>query len=414
MAKSKEGLRICMVSSEFPPKWGGVGNGVHFQSNVYANRGYKVDIITREMKGVTRPKQHKNITIHEVPWLYAPLFFTTSFGRNSVKKILELGCPYDVVHVHSNMALLYKKHYNQIKAPIVSTMHGTWKGERSMLRLSDISFNDMMSINDLAIKYISPLFDKYEDYALSYSNAATCDSIQEHKANIARPGVKNIYGKDRIVRIAEGVDVKQFHPKNHQDGLFEKWGAKKNDNVVVSVARLAGRKRVDLMINSWKYVAKKQKNAKLMIVGEGPQEKKLKAMAKNLHLEKSIIFTDKLPFDDLMAAYASADVFSWHSVWEGQGLVISESMASGTPCVSPRVGGAPEMIAHGKDGYVVEVFDLKEQAKYIVKLLKDDDLRTKFSRIGRERMEKDWSWQVITDRYDTLYRMVMKDKKKSV
>ena len=167
------------------------------------------------MKGVVRPKQHKNITIHEVKWLYAPLFFTTSFARNSVKKILELGCPYDVVHVHSNMALLYKKHYNQIKAPIVSTMHGTWKGERSMLRLADISFNDIMSINDLAIKYISPLFDKYEDYALSYSNAATCDSIQEYEANIARPKVKNIYGKDRIVRIPEGVDIEQFNPKNH-------------------------------------------------------------------------------------------------------------------------------------------------------------------------------------------------------
>ncbi len=414
MGKKKDGLHICMVSSEFPPKWGGVGNGVHFQSNVFAKWGYKIDIITRKMKGVTRPKQHKNITIHEVDWLYAPMFFTTSFGRNSVKKIVELGNPYDVVHVHSNMALLYKKHYNQITSPIVSTMHGTWVGERSMLRLQDISFNDIKSINDLAIKYVSPIFDKYEDYALSYSNAATCDSIQEHNANLARPGVKNIYGKDRIVRIPEGVDVDQFHPRNFQDGFFESYGAKKNDNTVVSVARLAGRKRVDLMINAWKYVAKKNKHAKLMVVGEGPQEAKLKAMARDLHLEKSVLFTDKLPFKELMAAYASADIFSWHSVWEGQGLVISESLASGTPCVSPRVGGAPEMISHGNDGYVHEVFDLKNQAKYILKLLADDDMRAEFSKTGRKRMVKDWSWQVIVERYDKLYRKVMKDEKKVV
>jgi len=407
-------MKICMVTSEFPPKWGGVGNGVHFQSNVYAKFGYKVDIITREMKGVKRPKQHKNITIHEVKWLYAPMLFTTSFGRNAVSRIMELGCDYDVVHVHSNMALLYKKHYDQISSPIVSTMHGTWVGERSQLRLKDISLSDIMSLNDLAIKYVSPLYDKYEDYALSYSNAATVDSIQEYNYVRTRPGVKNIYGKDRIVRIPEGVDVELFNPKKRKDGFFEKFGVKKGQKTIISVARLAARKGVDRMIGSFKAVTRSVPEARLLIIGVGPQERKLRRLARDLGILKKVMFLGKLSFDDLETAYASADVFAWHSLWEGQGLVISESLAAGTPVVSTKVGGASEMIDLGRTGYYVPVGDTKGMAGYISKILKDDELRARMGELGRKQMEKDWSWQVITKRYDELYKSVQGDKKRIV
>lgn len=406
-------MKICMITSEYPPKWGGVGNGVHFQSNMFAKKGYKVDVFTREMKEVKRPNQHKNITVHDIKWLYAPMLFTTSFGHNAVKKVLELGCDYDIVHIHSNMALVDKKYYDKIPSPIVSTMHGTWIGERSQLRYKDLSFS-LGSVNDLAILLISPYFDKYEDYAVSYSNTCIVESIQEMNAIKRRKNAKNIYGKDRIVRIPAGVDTDLFTPKNRKKGFFSKYGVPDGAKTLLTVTRLAGRKGVDKMLQSFKMVLRSVPDARHVIVGVGPQEAKLKRMARDLGISDKVHFLGKLPFGDLEKAYASADLFAWHSHWEGLGLVVSESLASGTPVISTAVGGAAEMIDFGKTGYYVPVGDVKASAKYISKVLKDDELRASMGRLGRQQMEKDWSWQVITKRYDELYGKLKGEKKRPI
>jgi N-acetyl-alpha-D-glucosaminyl L-malate synthase BshA len=402
-------LRLGILTSEFPPKWGGVGNGVHFQANVYARKGYEIDIITRQQeKGMVIPEQHKNITVHQVPWLKLPMFFATSFGKHAVRKVKELGNDYDCVHVHSNMTLIKKKAYSEIKSPIVSTMHGSWVGERSELKFKHLAFS-VGSLNDLAILWLSPFFDKYEDYAIQYSNAVTVDSIREEKAIKGR-GIKNAF--DRILRIPEGVDTEVFHPDKEDRAKLEEYGVKEGEQALISVSRLAGRKGVDLLLETFKKVLKKTPKVKLLIVGVGPQERKLKKMARSLGIEKQVLFLGKVPFGDLESLYASSDLFVFHSLWEGQGLVIEEAMASGTPCVSSDVGGVPEMIKQNVDGYYVDVGDVDGMAKYIVKLLKDDDLRDKMGKIGRERMIKDWSWYVIAERYDKLYHEVMEDPEK--
>jgi glycosyltransferase involved in cell wall biosynthesis len=395
-----------MVTSEFPPKWGGVGNGVHFQANVFAKMGYKIDIITRKQsKGMKIPPQHKNITVHQVPWLKLPMFFTTSFGAQAVLKIKELGNDFDVVHIHSNMTLIEKEAYYDIASPIVSTMHGSWLGERQELRLKNISMS-LASVNDLAIMYISPFFDKYEDYAIRYSNAVTVDSISEMHAILSR-GVKNLYG--RIVRIPEGVDTEIFRPDKADPSVLLKYGASEKERVLICVARLAGRKGIDLLLKAFRKVVTAYPNVKLMIIGEGPQERRLKRLARELGLGDKTLFLGKVPFGDLEALYATADIFVFHSLWEGQGLVIEEAMASGTPCVSSKVGGVPEMVDHGVDGYYVEVGDIDGMARYIVKLLKDPELLVAMSKRGREKMVKHWSWYVIAKRYHKLYHEVMAD-----
>lgn len=390
-----------MVTPEFPPKWGGVGNGVYFQTNVFAQKkGYEIDIIIRKMN-MKIPPIHPSITVHEVPWLKLPMFYTTSFGRQAVKKIvkLEKEKKYDIVHIHSNITLIDRKAYDTIEAPIVSTMHGTWKGERSQLRLRDITLS-VESLNDLAVLYLSPFFDKYEDWAIELSNAVTIDSKSEWEA-IMRRGVRNKYG--RMVLIPEGVDVESFHPKKKDERIKEKYGVQGEDYMLLTVSRLAARKGVNLLLQSFKAVLDKVKRCHLVIVGSGPQYKFLKRLSKKLEIDKKVTFAGRTPLEDLEKLYATADLFVFHSKWEGQGLIIEEAMASGTPCVSSRVGGVPEMIEQGVDGYYVEVGDIEGMAGRIIELLEDDGKRKKMGEIGRKKMVREWSWQVISERYHKLY-----------
>ncbi|RLF70430.1 MAG: hypothetical protein DRN40_04620, partial [Thermoplasmata archaeon] len=90
-------------------------------------------------------------------------------------------------------------------------------------------------------------------------------------------------------------------------------------------------------------------------------------------------------------------------------LVILESMASGTPCVSSNVGGVREMIRQGVDGYYVGVGDTAGMAKRIVELLKNPERREEMAPLGMERIRSEWSWQRIAERYDVIYKEIMDD-----
>ena len=205
-----------MLSSQFPPLWGGVGSVVHGQVERLAARGHEIHVIMRPIPGnMSVPPIEGNVTVHHVPMLGLPMAFTTSFAKNAVEKVIELGNDFDVVQSHSNMSLLQKRHYWDITSPICSTMHGTWLGERSMITWRDAT-PSFSSINDLAVMYLSPIFDVYEDYALTYSNAACIGCDNEMRAVRAR-GVHNVHGDDRIMRLSAGIDAQRakYEPRSN-------------------------------------------------------------------------------------------------------------------------------------------------------------------------------------------------------
>jgi glycosyltransferase involved in cell wall biosynthesis len=400
-------MKIAMISSEYPPKWGGVGNATFFLANTCAKMGHEVHVITRE-HGMTIPPQHENITVHPVPWLKLPICFTLSFGRNAVNKVISLGNDYDIVHVHSNMALLPKSYYEKINSPVVSTLHGTWWGERSTLNLGNVIAPAVGMINDLSILLISSLFDIYEDYAIELSNAVIVESKSECR-DVGARGVKNRY--KRVIRLPPGVDVSAFKPENRDDSLRTKYHVNEDEKMLLCVGRLAGRKGVNKVIEAFSRVLKKYDKVKLIIIGEGPQWHKLQSIMRARGLENKCYFVGKLPFDELEAIYATADIFVYHSLWEGYGLIISEALASGTPCVSTNVGGVPEMITFGKDGYYFDVGDTESMAKYILKLLRDEELMAKMSRYARKSMQERFDWRKIVEQTIKLYENVIVDPK---
>jgi glycosyltransferase involved in cell wall biosynthesis len=349
-----------------------------------------------------------------LPWLKLPMFFTTSFARYAVRRLLELQAEFDVVHVHSNMTLLQKEHYKLIKLPIVSTMHGTWVGERSQITLRDLTFS-LQSVNDLAILVLSPFFDKYEDYALRYSNAVLIGSRSEWEA-IQRRGVKNIYG--RMYRVPLGVDTCIFHPKRYSEEIRRKYGVQADDALLLYVGRLAARKGVKILLEVFREVLQSEarrrcrrhrhrKKVKLMIIGTGPQERSLKRYCSILKLSDATVFVGKTSFEELAALYASADLFVFHSLYEGFGLIIMEAMASGTPCVSTRVGAVPELISQGEDGYIIEIGDRKGMAQAILKLLHDDALRAEMGSRGRKKMVSRYNWKYVAQRTEKIYSEVV-------
>ena len=395
-------MRICMISAEYPPKWGGVGVVTYYLSKWMAMKGHEVHVVTRKQP-IGYVESHRNIHIHPVKWLKLPMLFATSFGKNAVDWVTESGIDFDIVHVHSNMALIKRKHYDMIKPPIVSTMYGTWVGERSSISLKNLTFS-ISALNDLAILFVSPFMDKYEDLALERSNGVIVISMSECRALALR----KLNGPcRRRILIPPGIDTGEFRPENRDLAILKGFGIKSGDRLIVSVGRWAARKGVRETVMAFELMLDKRDDLSLALVGWGPLEREIRKRIKRRGLEEKLFLLKSLSFKEMQVLVATADLAMFHSYWEGFGLTFGEAMASGTPVVVTDVGGAPDMVVEGT-GKLVKVGDVEGQAKAALELLERSDL-DEWGRRGRGHIDSFCSWRTVADRTEALYRWVLED-----
>ena len=362
-------MKLALVSSEYPPyHWGGVGSASHALANLLAIRGHDVHVFTRK-HSLPAVRNHEGIRIHMVRWLKLPMAFALSFGKNMVPELNREG-GFDAVIIFGNMTLLRRADYAALKYPCLTKMCGTWAGERSALRFGDISLSSVSGANDLAVLKLSGRYDKYEDYALLCSDAVIveCDSeIQALNARMARYlpllkagerseiGAEGAFLRERgnVFKQVQLPDMGNFSPAKRDPAVRRKF-AKDGERILLFVGRLAARKNVMEAARIFSAHLKARPDDRLMFIGRGNQEGRLQSFAaKNGFSGRMHILRD-LGFEELAVHYANADAFIFPSLWEGFGLVLLEALASGLPVVSRPVGGAPEVIEKGRNGFLYE------------------------------------------------------------
>jgi phosphatidylinositol alpha-1,6-mannosyltransferase len=171
--------------------------------------------------------------------------------------------------------------------------------------------------------------------------------------------------------------------------------------VVLCVSRLVRRKGQDVLIDALPPLRRAVPDAVLLLVGTGPYERELRALAARRGVAEHVVFTGGVAFSDLPQLYAAGDVFAMPCRTrrggldvEGLGIVYLEASASGLPVLAGDSGGAPEAVREGETGYVVDGRDVDAVADRLVTLLGDAALRRAMGAAGRAWVEQQWPWQV--------------------
>jgi glycosyltransferase involved in cell wall biosynthesis len=141
------------------------------------------------------------------------------------------------------------------------------------------------------------------------------------------------------------------------------------------------------------------------MVGDGPEKEGVKELAGALGIEKNIEFMNTI--SDVSEVLAKADLFLLPSQIESFGLAACEAMSCGVPVVAYNVGGLPEVIESGVDGYLVELGDIKGMAEIGLKILGDSSVGSEIGRRARAKVLKRFSQDKIIDRYEDYYRRIV-------
>ncbi|MFF4139938.1 glycosyltransferase family 4 protein [Streptomyces sp. NPDC001698] len=212
----------------------------------------------------------------------------------------------------------------------------------------------------------------------------------------------------RMVQLPPGVDEKVFHPGSGGDEVRARLGLTDRP-VVVCVSRLVRRKGQDTLIRAMPRILAAEPDTVLLIVGGGPYEKELRALAARTGVSGSVRFTGSVPWAELPAHYGAGDVFAMPCRTrrggldvEGLGIVYLEASATGLPVVAGDSGGAPDAVLDGETGWVVRGGSPEEAADRVVTLLGDAELRRRMGERGRSWVEERWRWDLLAQRLQEL------------
>lgn len=202
----------------------------------------------------------------------------------------------------------------------------------------------------------------------------------------------------RMSRLVPGVDSNVFRPDLTTGRKLRQRYGLQHRTVILCVARLVPRKGQDTLIRAMPLIRRMVPDAALLIVGRGPDERRLRRLA-DRHAPGAVVFAGGLDHAETPAHYAAADVFAMPCRTrragleaEGLGIVFLEASATGLPVLAGDSGGAPDAVLDGRTGRVVDGREVARVADALAELLVSPS-RAATGAAGRRWVEEEWSWE---------------------
>lgn len=390
--------KVCFISPEYLPLSGGTGAYVYYLSNELMKHGYSVCIVTGySQTGDVRVNE--KLSVFFLKTSKTPIVKSFMFAGSSLRKLNSL---HDSVHVditHANLPLV-----PNFAVPagfgrtLISTVHSTWKGEAEAIRGEPYS---RLNSNEKFMVSFNWFLRIFEEGMLKRSNKIIAVS------DFTRRELLQYYkiGEDKIRVIHNGVDTNKFQPAIDKRKAKQELGFNPDDIAILSVGRLYARKGLFTLIESIPAVVRRFPRAKFIISGKGQSDemKKLVAHAQKLGVKDSIIFTGYYPDRKLPRLYQAADVFAFSTFYENLPFAVLEALSTGLPVVTTRVGGIPEMIEDGGNGFLVQPFSPHELSERILYFLEHPSEASEMALLARKIIEERFDWRLIVKKVLRVY-----------
>jgi glycosyltransferase involved in cell wall biosynthesis len=391
-------VKVCFISPEYLPLSGGTGAYVYYLSKELMKLGNSACIVTgygesRDVK--INNQQH----IFFLKSLKAPVVKSFLFAESASRKLNKLrgSFPVDIAHVNLPLVPSFAVPSGFGKT-LISTVHSTWKGESEAIRSEPYS---RLNSNEKFMVSFNWFLRIFEERMLERSNKIIAVS------DFTRRELKQYYKvkQDKIHVIHNGVDTSKFQPTKDKRKSKEELGFNPDDITVLSVGRLYARKGLFTLIESMPPVVRKFGNVKFIIAGKGlsNEMKKLVNYAAKLGVKDHIVFTGYFPDKKLPKLYQAADVFAFSTFYENLPFAVLEALSSGLPVVTTNVGGIPEMIDSGRNGFLVQPFNAKDMADKILYYLEHPAQASEMGFLARKNILERFDWRLIVKKVLKVY-----------
>src|ERR1700752_4290475 len=367
------------------PTYGGSGVVATELGQELAARGHDVHFISYAPP-IRMNLSDPHIFFHEVEVASYPLFDHPPYALALATKMLEVfeAESLDLLHVHyaiphSVSAYLARSMAVPRRLPFVTTLHGTditlVGSNRSYLPITRFSIEQ-------------------SDGVTAISHYLLTQTLKEF--DIKRP----------IDVIPNFVNC-DLYTRKPNDALRAQW-APNGEPILMHLSNCRPVKRLTDAVEIFPIVRAKMP-AKLVLVGDGPDRGAAEYLVRKKRLQKDVFFLGKQ--NAVSEKLSSADLFLLPSELESFGLAALEAMACEVPVVATNVGGLPEVVQHGVDGYLVTPGDVKEAGRYALEILSRADHGREMGQRARVNAKAKFRANDVIPRYEAYYQHVLSESK---
>lgn len=405
---------IFIITSNYPRYSGDIcGWFIHEISRQIAYRGFNVTTLSPHTEKSKKSEFMDGIFIRRFRYCLFSHFETLAYGSGilyNLRKhpfsiltipsfiIAEFLCACQIMHskqpeiLHTHwlipQGLIGALLHRFIKIPHIATIHGS----------------DMNILKRYPILYPIGRFITHNSSLITVNS-----NYMKQQLLAVSPDCER---KTRIIPM--GINPGQFMSNSFKD-MKKHYST---DHLILTVGRLIDLKGFHYLIDAMSIIIEKYPDVKLLIIGSGPQRDYLMHRANRIGLKDQIFFLGNISRNDLPKYYQSADVFVLPSIniggiTEAFGVVLLEAMAAGCPVIGSNVGGIPDIIKDGENGFLVPEQDPVAIAEKIIQLLSDTVLTAQFRKAGIETVQSRFSWDIISQKFSSTYSKAIDKKAES-
>jgi len=364
------------------PTYGGSGVVATELGMALAARGWRVHVISYALPSRLN-RFRENVRFHEVEIPTYPLMEHQLYTLALAGKIIDVARyeQLEVLHVHYAIphavsGYLAKEVLTRdgIRLPVVTTLHGT----------------------DITLVGLDPGFHPLVRFSIEASDAVT--SVSRY---LRERTLQLFTDRTSIEVIPNFIDTTIYDRSRYNGTVLRQHLAPGADVVLMHTSNFRPVKRVTDTIRILEALREHGLNAQLVLIGDGPDRIEAEHLCRSLGLCDAVHFVGKvMATAELLAA---ADIFLLPSQNESFGLAALEAMSCGVPVVASNVGGIPEVVTHGENGYLAEPGDIDRMARYCIELASNRKKWQHFSQAARAAAVERFSVERIIPHYEALY-----------
>lgn len=371
------------------PSYGGSGIVGSELGRELAERGHYVHFISSSLP--TRLIElNDRIQFHEVEMMSYPLFEHQPYDLALATKMATVARAekLDLLHVHyaiphSISAILARESIKDKRyVPVITTLHGT----------------------DITLVGADRSYLPITRYGIQQSDGVTAVSKFLKQATI------ETFDFDDIEVIPNFICGK--HYKRIPESPLRKEIAPNGEKILVHLSNFRAVKRPIDCVEILAKVLQKGGDARLVMVGDGPEYSAVHHRARTLNILEKVDFVGKQP--NIADYLGAADISLLPSELESFGLAALEAQACELPVIASRVGGIPEVVSDGETGFLSDVGDTEKMSEDVLRLMNDEKMREKFGKRGRELAISRYSTEKIIPQYINFYEKILQKKSAAV
>jgi glycosyltransferase involved in cell wall biosynthesis len=379
-------MRIVVITDLYPPMIGGVPTITHELALDLSNRGHQVWVIAPSDQARTVRESVRNLHIHRFASFEWPTYANLRIALLPVARIYALirQIQPDVVHIHSLLTLgqLGRMLGSAMNIPVIGTNHYLPLNLSASLHASALS----KPFNALTYSYIVSFFNSCD-----LVTAPTSTAIDLLKSRGLKAPAKVI---------SNGIRLTKFAGAHADSALLSSLDLPTNVPLLLHVNRLSKEKRIDVAIAAMRHV---NYPARLVIVGDGPEQQQLAQQVRDMRLENRVTFCGPVASDTLAALYAASSLFLIASEGELQSIATMDAMLAGLPVIAANAVALPELVRDGRNGALFPPGDSTACASAINRLLADEHLRKRMGRASKQFILTH-DRERILDQWEALYQ----------